>query len=99
MTNASNTHLSCAKPGCHPAGADAAPITCSPKTGMLVWPKTPMLAQATHDAIVKPTTHHLRRRRESEIAPRIGIDRTTIALAIAFAPAYRVFDDPRSLTI
>ena len=58
----------------------------------------PMSANDAHERTVKPTTHALRRRRESDSAPRNGIDTTTSSEATAFATASIVFDTPRSLT-
>src|SRR5678816_4687216 len=96
--NAANTQNNAAPLACHPAGSDAGAITASPMTGNIRWPNTPIIAQATHERIVKPTTHGLRRRRTSEIAPRNGIDTTTSAEATALAAACIVFETPRSLT-
>src|SRR4051812_17608636 len=96
--NASATHASWAAPGCQPAGAAPGPISFSPIRGTVVWPKTPTIAVAIPASTVNHTTHHFRRRRASEIAPSTGSATTTIALAIALALAYNVFDAPRSLT-
>src|SRR5581483_10007495 len=57
-----------------------------------------MIASATTDNSVKPTTHGFLRRRESESAPKNGIEITTRIDATAFATALVVFDAPRSLT-
>ena len=47
---------------------------------------------------MNPTTHGLRRRRESESAPSTGIDSATSSDATPLATAFVVFDTPRSLT-
>src|SRR5881296_595212 len=57
-----------------------------------------MAAVATHAAMVNPTTHHLRRRCASEMAPNTGIDSTTMTLATALATANVVLEAPRSST-
>src|SRR6185503_20144459 len=84
--------------GCHVGGGTAAPpITSAPAKGILVWPKIPMAAHARHDAIVNPTTHGLRRRVASEIAPKRGTDNTTRIDEMLLPSAYKLLDAPRSL--
>ncbi len=81
---------------CHPATRGAPPITPVPTRGRVVTPKTPIRAQAMHDARVKPTTHGLRRRRTSDIAPNTGMAATTSSDAMPFAVAYSIVGAPRS---
>src|SRR5438105_2513383 len=59
----------------------------------------PIATQPRHDAMVNPTTHGLRRRRASEMAPSTGIAMTIKIDAAAFAIAYTRSVEPRSLTI
>src|SRR5678816_543464 len=56
----------------------------------------PIAAQATQEAIVKPTTHGFRRRRASDTAPSTGTDTTTRMDEIPLPTAYTVFEACRS---
>src|SRR5437588_5234367 len=70
----------------------------SPTSGSTTWPTTAIRNVATQAIIVNHTTHGLRRCVASEIAPKTGIETTTIAEAIPLTVAYRVLLCPRSAT-
>jgi len=61
-------------------------------------PIHPIAAVATHEMTVNHTTHGLRRRRASEIAPNTGADTAIKIDEKAVPQATAEFDDPRSTT-
>src|SRR5215203_7149634 len=64
--------------------------------GRVSCPRMPMAAHATHEAMVKPTTHGFRRRRASDTAPSTGTESTTRMDERPLPTAYTVFEARRS---
>src|SRR5450759_4664598 len=97
MMNATITQVNALNVGCQADVVVIPPMVCAPTIGRVVCPRMPMAAQAMQEAIVKPTTHDLRRRRASESAPSTGTERTTRNDETPLPSAYKVLDAPRSL--
>src|SRR5690349_13906630 len=84
---------------CHPGAGGVAPIVWSPTIGIIVCPMTPIATVATQAITVNQTTHGLRRRVASEIAPSTGIDTATSSEEMPLPIATGVFfPTPRSDT-
>src|SRR5215208_4865530 len=94
--NATRTQPKVPTVGCHPLGRLVPPIVSAPATGSVSWPRIPIAAQATHEAMVNPTTHGLRRRRASDTAPSTGTASTTRMDEMPLPTAYTVFEACRS---
>src|SRR5215208_3371464 len=90
------THAKVPIVGCQSSGRLDPPIVSVPAMGRVSWPRTPIAAQATHEAMVKPTTQGLRRRRASDTAPSTGTDSTTRMDEMPLPTAYTVFEACRS---
>ncbi len=93
---ATRTHVNVPIVGFHPTGKLIPPIVSAPATGRVSWPRIPIAAQATHEAMVKPTTHGFRRRRASDTAPSTGTDSTTRRDEMPLPSAYTVLEACRS---
>src|SRR5215203_2379142 len=82
--------------GCQLAGKLDPPLVSVPAMGSVSWPRTPIAAHARQEAMVKPTTHGLRRLRASDTAPSTGTDNTTRMDEMPLPTAYTVFEALRS---
>src|SRR6186713_184645 len=96
MTNATRIQPKVPIVGCQSVGRLVPPIVWAPAIGRVSWPRIPIAAQATHETMVKPTTHGLRRRRASDTAPSTGTDSTTRMDEMPLPTAYTVFEARRS---
>src|SRR5215218_8508086 len=93
---ATRTHVKVPMVGLHPTGRLDPPMVSVPAMGRVSWPRMPIAAQATQDAMVNPTTHGLRRRRASDTAPSTGTESTTRMDEMPLPTAYTVFEACRS---
>src|SRR5437870_4335366 len=98
MMKATRTQKKVPAPMCDALFSATPPTTSCPRRGNVVWPRTPMAAQARHDATVNQTTHGFLRRRASETAPSRGTDTTTRKDAMPLPTAYKVLDACKSAT-